>query len=904
MAILRESQAANPVTRANEPSIKQSSGGAVKQPNFRKFQKGPSTSDLILDAVVKVGTNLAGKAWENQQEEAYLTGVRQASEIESEEDLQSNIFTRSWTQAGFRDTQGKLKQSEFVASIPGAVQESLSKENPQQAFSDWMAQSQKQLTDSYSGMSRTARTASFAQNAMDIQAAQSTFTKEYAKAIINKKERALHSTFSASTSLMNSAKDDPKAYANAASGFMSNLYTKVWLDDQLPLSNKMGMTQEAILYASSNDHTAVYDMMKRQTFDFPDGTQSTLMQRLPMDEQIKLDKAHRQVLARTENIRGASFNDSLARMQVEWADPNGPPPAITHQELKGMLDQGMEQGFVTPGLYRSTMKSFYSAQAKTGGDYLLGKAFGAGDFPSIIQAGGDEARAAKAYRRQLTGLPIEEQVQAMLNSGLTGGMQTAFNEVGDMLNPSIRTAGYAQEMDVNSAQLVHGVVQGLDEAEKLNPGAYTRFLQSLSPENQRFMSHLRTVTRQGATDPLQAVQQARADIERLDKAGPASQALISQMHTENLKAVQEVGEFGTLGQISNYAKRFIGNQQAGAVIDLKMRQRWGEDAAVVAEHRAKVNLEVQAVLNDSVISQVGMPVSDRVAAAYADVANRSVESRDSPLIVPRGQTIQKFFAPADGSSIEFADSEYIGQALDSLYETPDGGRVVWNVTPDGARITADVYDTDRKRVGGGLHKPADIGSTVQELLDKDADKANQYMGDGKVVKHGNNQVRFNGGNTAGFDFQTMLNLRDEVVKFEGIRDNQYPDDAVVSGNMAYGVGISATNKLRFEQPMGRDGKYTQEQIDNSFSLASNDAAENAARVMKATGVAGPEWAVFFGELSYQSPASARSTELLSAIQSGDVEAAVAAFKKTNAYKNTKDKSRSEARINRLRKAMQ
>lgn len=190
---------------------------------------------------------------------------------------------------------------------------------------------------------------------------------------------------------------------------------------------------------------------------------------------------------------------------------------------------------------------------------------------------------------------------------------------------------------------------------------------------------------------------------------------------------------------------------------------------------------------------------------------------------------------------------------------------------------------------------------MQENLERDAAIASNQIGPGKIVSKGGASVQFNGQNTAGFNPGEMLLLREDIVNSEGVTDVAYGDGKVVKGNRAFGVGISQTGK-RFQEPLGRDGKYTQTQINNTFLEASNDAAEEAAKVMRGTGLAGADWLRFLGELSYQSPASARDKDMLAYIQLGNVDQAVSALQNTNAYKDSPPE-RQEAYIKKLRKAM-
>jgi hypothetical protein len=889
MAVLRESSPANPVSRATAPDIRQTSGGSVKQPDVRKFLKEPSTADLLLDSVVKVGSQVASQAWEVQKEEAYIDGVRQAAVVESEQDLQSSPFMSDWSTSGFRDTKGRLEQAEYAAAIPTIIAEALTKPDPKVAFQSAIAERQRKLTTTYEGMSRKARAASFAQNATDIQTSQAMFTKEYAKWGIAQEEKSLMSAFTARRSLMDESKDDQKAYAKASESFAAGVYTDIWLNGKLPQANKVELTKQALQFAASTDNVQAYNLLKERQFDFPDGTSGTVMQQLPFEDQLELDKAQRTSMARSKGIRAAAFEDTMARQRAEWSDKNGPGPTISYDQLSAQLDEAQDAGILGVGKRESVLKEYFTAAARNSPNSAMGQAYAAGDFPTVARLGGTEEDGLKAYMKANAGMPYQQQVQALLAIGNNSGMGSAFTKAGELMASTVGQLGYSEEINPEAASTAHAFILALDQAETTNPGAYTRMLGGLSPDNQNMILLMREAQRTGdIADPALAVQWARTKLK--DGKGPAATAARTANAKVDAKVVQELDTTSWYELIdSNFGNEAVVRPEKGFWFENTERLATitGQSKIVLAEEHDRVNL-LSPFLSDS----------SRRDKAMAAAAARAVETDSGPVFMPPGQNIHSYFkAP------QIADKAYISRAINEILQLEPGQRVEWSTSQiQGAPMLYRVFNEDGAILPSASLDPASIGVRVKENLETDAAVAVGEIGPGKRVSgSGGAYVQFNGQNTAGFAPGSMLKLRDDIVASEGVSGAAYGDGKVVKGNKAFGVGISQTGK-RFQAPLGRDGQYMQSQIDNSFMEASNDAAESASRIMRGTGLVGDEWLRFFGELAYQSPASARDTDMLAHIQLGNKDSAEAALRATNAFKNS-PASRQEAYLNKLKKAM-
>ncbi len=889
--VTRVSEQVNPGVQTNT-ELRGPTGASFKAPNFAKFAKGASTADMLVSELLQVGGNLAQQGIKNSQEDAYLKGVQQASKVASEEELESSVFTREWTKAGYRDANGRNAQAQFQADL--ATQIPLLAEKGQEAFDQYLSEARERLSGQLTGMSRQQRAAGFAQLSTDIAGAQKKFTAARAKYIIGQETRSIQTSFAARRNNLDLAKGDPETYDVEVGAFAGAVYKDIWQNPRLPIDQRIELTRQAVEYAASSDNTAVYNRLKTMQFEFGDGTKGTLLSKLPFEDQIKLDKAQRQAMDRVKTIRASQFEDALARQQAEWNDPDGSGPTITYDELRGQLDVATEAGILSSSRRGSIQRDFFMAEARNGSNGTVAQAFAAGDFATLQSLGKSQEDGLKAYLKAHRTDSYQDTVQGLLAIGNNHGFDAAFTKVGELVAPAIAQVGYDKEINPDSAKLVHGLVLALDQAEGTNPGVYAKTLQSLNNEGQNLMLFVREAQRNGISDPLTAVQFARDQQLKYSAPGSIVPNLISEAQRADAKSVREIGDRQLLGTISGYAKSFFSGD-AAARQRLSTGRAWFENEARTAEVRAGAQLALAEEL--SIISRTSpfLPDDARVSKALGAIAARTVDTESGPLIIPRGTTVQRFFGTP-----QYADQAYIGKAIDELVPVADGQRIAWSATPDGQLIYRK-FDQDGRVAESSVFDPQSVAAKVQDNLEKEASEQSYQTGPGKIVTRGGSSVQFNGENTAGFDPRSMLLLREDIVDSEGVTNVAYGDGKVVKGNKAFGVGISQTGDY-YQAPQGRDGLYTPRQINETFRDASNAAADVAARSMAATGLTGPDWLRFLGELAYQSPKSAQDSELLAHISLGNKEDAINRLRQLPAFKNSPTE-RQATYIKKLEKAL-
>ena len=869
------------------PTLQSQSSVSNVNPDFAKYQEGESTSDRIVNSLLKNAAPLAEKAFNNDLEEQYLKGVEQAATVRSEDELETNPLTSDWTKAGYRDTQGRIAMAQQQADIATDMPE-LVKGTPEQ-FAEYMAAKRRPLVDQLNGMSKQQRAAQFGQIALDQAAATKRYTSGRTAYIQQQEQASIQQSMTARRMNMDSAKGDLDLYNTEVNGFVSSIYKDVWSNPKLTDAMKVDMTRQAAEFAASSDNVAVHNAMQNTKFQFADGSTGTLLQKLPWEDQIKVDKAQRQAMDRVKVTRSGSFETWVAASEAAWSDPNV-GPTESYEEVAGRLDQAEDAGILSVGKRESVLQNYFKAAARNSSNGLAAQAYAVGDIATLNQMGLTQEQGLAAWSKSTKDIPIDRKLSQLLAMGNNTGQDSALTEAGNILKAPLARLGYGDDINPDSANLVLQATEALNIAYTNNPGAYSKFMQALPSDQQDMFVYLREAQQSGMTEPLTAVKYARSQMLQDKQTGGVRQARVAAASKEDAAAVLEIDDRQLFGTISSTAKAFIWGDEATKK-RLGTGRSWFESADRTAEVRASSQLAYAEELALVAKTNPFMSASGRQQKALASLGNRIVDTESGPLIMPKGQSLSSYFGVPT-----YADQAYVGKAINELYKPAEGNRIAWTTTADNMLIFREL-NGDNKIVRSGQVDPKQVAPKVAENLDADARKAAAVMGPGVVVQgKDGSRVQFNGANTAGVREDQMLQLRQDIVQSEGVTKTKYAD----SGGQSFGVGIHQSN-THYQAP-GPTGEYNQGQINESFLKASDDAAKIAQRSMSNAGVKGDAYMRLFGEMAYQSPNSARDPELLAHIQLGDKSGAMSALKATPAYKNSTPE-RQASYVRKLEQAM-
>ena len=888
--VLRASGPLNISAPQGTAQVRQSSVGPTG-PDTRKFSRGStpgiapnqeSTADRIISSLIPLGTRMADNAFKEQLESKYLEGVQAAAQGQSEEELSTNPLTADWTTAGYRDTVGRVAVSQHQAQLQLDLPR-LAQGTPEQ-FKDYMSEKRKPLQDQLVGMSKQQRAAMFGQMANDEVAAQKKYTTSRSAWILEQEQKSIQQSMTVRRGNLDAAKGDMQLYQQEVQGFVGAIYKDVWQNPKLTPQMQLDMTRQAMEYASSSDNVAVYDGMKNTEVNFADGTKGTMMSRLSFEDQIKVDKAHRSAVDRVKVVRSQDFETWVAAKTTAWKDPNV-GVTETYEEVDAQLRKAEESGILGIGKRESVLKDYFHAVATNGDNSVLAKAYSVGDQQTMFSRGKDQDAGLKAWLKVNKDAPLPQVVQGLMVIGNNSGMDSALTQAGTYLKPAFAQLGYGDEINPQNAKLVTDTLSALAIADQTNPGAKSKFLQSMSPDQQDLALYMSELQKEGVADPLTVTRMARAKQLQDKQTGGLRTEMVAAARKEDATVVQEIDDRQLLGTISQKAQSFFSADES-AKLRMGTGRNWFENADRTAEIRAQGQIGLAEEL--AIISQTSPTLSagSRKSKALASLAARTVDTESGPLTMPRGQSVQSYFGVP-----QYADQKYVGAAIDTMMKPADGNRIAWSVDPTNKLLYRELNEQNRV-VKSGILDPKSVAPFVQSQLDADAAKASAQIGPGKNVQG----VQFNGLNTANIEPAHMLALRSDIVASEGVNDKPYAD----SGGTSFGVGIHQTNNHYQRPPPG--GTYTPGQIRDTFMRASNDAAEMAQKTMLSIGVKGEPYLRLFGELAYQSPKSARDPDLLAYISLGDKAGALKALKETPAYKGSPD-SRKAVYVSKLESAM-
>lgn len=878
----------------SKPGVSQSSTG-FKSPDANKFRTSNSVGGdayqedsigRILGQVVAIGGKLASQALDKSLEESYLAGVAKAGIAKSEDELQGNILTRDWQVAGYRDTMGRLADADNSATIAADMARMRSK--PPAEFQDYLAEKRTGLLDSFSGMSIEARKKMFANVMLNERAAIAKHGAEHYQYIVETESATVKTAYRTQTQLLTAAKQENatgtanEVYSKATEAAFGNLYTSVVLNPRLPLKNKQSLLFEAAQNALVDDHQMLYKKIMDTPLSDNGGTMGDLM---GAKDSYALSGQFLTSMKRTEAFRLAEYQDRSAAMRASWSNPDA--PVMSADEVKAFAMDGVRNGAVKD--IEPFMKEYYSASAQKLEGAELALQFQAGDVDGIWKAGKSPEQGLTAWVQQIGSKMAPEVAVAKLVGVYTStGYAGALRAAGELVAPALQALGQGDKMDAGAAKIMQSTFAMLDAADRGGKsGISAQFLSSLS-DNQRDKFLMIRENLRNSGDIQAALSTTVATMTQLETMSPeAKSALLGSTSKENkeyLDALKPVGGFRSF--LGKYLPQFLGGS-SNELVAARDQTSLFENQTRIDVSNSETRLAAYGELVAVTRANPLMPVAARFDKALARLAARTVQTTTGNLTVPSGSTVSSYFGTT------FADK--VGLALDEMTTANPDERMVFRPNTITGQLGWEALGKDGGVKNSGTIDPSTVGEVVQRLVDAKADKYKAEMGLGKVtVGKDGSTVQYSGLNSADVEPEWMLALRDNLVGSEGVVGKPMKD---LSGKlhkdgspvMVAGVAVSSENK--HYPKVEADGTVTQENINKSFMGASNDLAKDAARIARLNGLDNKPAFLLFGEMAYQGGGGFPNTKfrgtdtlqyrpVITALQQGNSEAALAEFKKT------------------------
>lgn len=813
-------------------------GNAQNDPGkFGVAQQGvevdSGVSQNLLNAITSAAGKLTMKQLEMSQQEAYLAGSAAAGRQEEESSLESNIFTKNWATAGFRDTTGRLAQADAEAQT--AVDMAKLREQSPEQFQAYLAERRSKLMPLTEGMSLEARKGMLAQQLTSERAAIKNHGVEHMKWIIDQQAKAVRSTISTSFTGLDQSKANGPAYEDGTNASFAAVYSNAWLNPNLPQDVKLKLVEESMGGALSRDHQKLFEKFRDTPVTLADGSQGTMFDQLPFDSQTKLAGAYRTSRERTVTARSNAWETQSGLMQAQWDDDTVPMQPFS--ELQAFMDQGEQAGLLKPGKRESMSEAWAKANRKKAATAGLAADYSTGNVQGIFGKDKDEGEAWAAWSRQqsVAGTPLPQVIASALAIGQNHGFQTAFKGVGELTKAAVQQLGRNEEGNPTNALMLKTVMQTIHQAEANGrDGAMSSYLSGFDDEAKGKIVGFDERVRMGI-DPVSAareVHQIALQTAGLDSTTRnALAATNAKADVEIMAGIEAKTLFGSLGlDVKSWfssdatARKALGTDRAF----FENEERVGN---VLAQSRAAMLQELQYT---SRTHPYASP-AERKSMALSAVAARAIPTASGPLILPKlpaGVTVQSLFGVPTSTM-----TTTIGKAISQQFPLRDkSNRMAYNAF-DG-RITITEYNKDSAVVWSQTVDPKSIAGAIADEERKLNDKYQATSGAGVTLKVGEGQVTFNGETTTSISPTSMLNFRKSLVRDEGVRLTPYTDLAnkvnPKTGKPIQTVGVGVSDTNTYYPAPGPDGKISQRDLNESFMKATDEAARGAQQVLRDT----------------------------------------------------------------------
>lgn len=890
------------------------SDNSVKVP----FAVGDSQwRDKLFEQMGRDGAQVLNKMADIEYSNLYLGGQAKVGMIESEDEIEGNPLTRDWKVAGYRDTMGKLALADNEAQFSVDIGQ-LRQQDPEK-FQEYLSQRRQKIIPGLSSMSREARAAASGQLLLQDRAATQRYTAEHQKFIIETKAQAFQTQNGASIGALKQAQFSESS-DGMSPGFNGQLRShagmlvgSVWMDKSLPLDVQQKLTFEAIGQALSNDLVPLYDYMRDTPIPDGKGGTSTLLSRLDGEQQTKLANQYRESMARTNDVRAFS---RIVDLDKEEAAIKNNASTTTYTQLESTL-RAMVVNKETTAERAASVLALKSSQAyKAERNSSIGAAWARGDDNAMNGMDANDADGVKAYEDMMNRnkIPNDQRIGLWMSAGMNG-RDGAFTKVGEALGVSLRQMrspdGKVLPQHIENVRAINNYLQNIQGPGQDN--ARTRVLAGLGEKDRMLAERVFAQVNDNKATYDEALQKA-VDLETKEqgltpgKSAAMGQSTAAQMQKE-IADLDARGWFSTAMSGIRSMVPGAGGAEAHAnnVIrpDTFAFEDFGGNSKTTQFYVNQSRAEVLAEANAVILSSPYSTSQEAIRVAKANVAARVIETKQGPLFMPKNVDLMQAYGVAPGNQA------VIGKAIDSLLKSkqeelrstlnvPIKDDARWELMFTNGRLFAQQYVKGVRQGQGDFIPPEAIKARITEMTNAEQERANMRHGSGRVVVEGGVTIKYNGMNTAGVPANWMFDLRDNLVRNEGVRNVPYAD---LSGKklkdgstvMTVGVGVSSHNP---HYPKVRpDGTVEASEVMKSFLAASSDAAAVGYRTARTAAVDNTYGFQLMSELAYQSGGAfmtqqnktgERYRELGAALLKKDEAKALEAFKGTAAWYYSRD----------------
>lgn len=829
-------------------------------------------------------------AWiETERQEAHLQGSADRLAGVAEEDMETNFFTHSWSVAGHRDTSGMLAIANYEAGLLSEMGK-MREMAPSEA-AKFISAKRKELQPTIAAMSREGRQKTFSQLLSIDNTIIRKQATEHQKYIVDQMTKAISVSASVALDMVTATKDDPPAHLAAQENFVVWYAENVLNNPNLPPDVKEEILVDSMTQGMRDGNLELYNLGRQLKVGKTEGGRDmTLVNTLSFENQIKLSKAYEQGKNLNEAQTSQTWWGNTTDMEMSQVDGR----AYSYDTYAQHVDQGVQKGFISPSSAMSMKLSYAKSMADTEAAANMVSAYESGNYDVMARSGMTFEKVTTTVEAQWVQanpeLTANDIALRHLEISTRTGNPSAQKRAGVLIQPSIGAlmTSKSEEVDPSSAQIITQMFSLVDAAEERGfTMSRANVLSALDPAQSSFVSMVMENHRIKGLDPVDAIQSAREAMRRAESMSPAhKQEHMRAQSAVDSKILQKASDPNTFwNQLWRAPAAMLGIGDAATYQGVRPESD-GSDSTVTAIRQSltqyAVGEELQAINNTGLVLSEDAKEKDAVGR----VLNRLIPTEGSSLILPRGTNMNSMFGLEPSYN-----RENIGKALEKAAYR-EGLIPVYQMQEGTVRV--DYYNDrgDTTPVAVTHFDPKGIGQVAKELRREADVKANTEYGTGTTVKGPNGaEVTYNGDNSARVPNTIAKQVRDTLVKFEGVRNQAYADGS--GGKQSIGVGVNSSNPDVFKTIEVVNGVASNSSISSSFMSASNFAMTKAVNTLESAGMYDPNNVHLISlmtNLIYQRPATTEEhgEPLLRAIRDGNRAEAVRVVKETTAYKHAGD----------------
>lgn len=832
-------------------------GGKINQVNFQQNQTLEVGGEDWAGSLIK---DLTGKAsgilmnlHEQHLEDRYLEGAAKVGQIESEEEIAGNPLSRDWEVAGYRDTANRLQMAEAESQI-AVDMEKLKQESPEK-MNEYLASMRAKLTPNLQSGSREQRAANFAKLLTTQAAAQKKHAAEHQGWIQKVTAKTIRTSWNTVTAglegLRTKAAFEPtyrEAYNTAVADAGVRVNADIWANPALSAGNKAALTQEVLENILSTDGGDIYQFVKTTKMLNPEtGQEDFIIDRLPGEVQNKLSSKHVEYLEKNKGRILGEYSARLSMVKAQLDSDAGLDMDLPSFER--MLSEGLVNRALNFDSATSLRTQYFKSKSEGRDVYSIVAMAKSGNHMGLRDAGHSGSDVVKALSKvhAKDGATITTRVGDLIQVG-ERGVKEAFTDLGvitgplysQLLNPDVPE-------NAETAQIFNAVDVALTKA---GPVSEMQFFSEMPKEQAEFFRRVRAIMKARGASTSEAAALVAEEQVLQAKLGPAAIAARAQAFAADDK--KELDSYTSQGIIKGLMSRWMPSWAGGVAQFGQLapeEDAWEENRSVIRQQEQMLRAALQLEMGDVRLSDNLNDSRTVMVKAASNLAKRSIRTGYNTVIMPDKQTPEQYFG-------KNADKDTLGKAVQNIIGKPKfGGRFTVKAMAEGLVVSEESgKDNEPVKTKNTFVIPRDQVRAEVDRMDASKVKRERLLvGEGRTVQVGGAPaLQYNGENPASVRQDWMLDFRDTLVANEGVRDTVYKD---TEGVPTFGVGIA--NKTYWAKP-DADGKFTKEQISESFLAASSDAAKSGKFVQDVTGLSGKSAFLLFAEMSYQGGATKAS----------------------------------------------